>query len=175
MIARQVIEEVIDWPRTRREGIDELSRVERAYLSTRLGIIFKHWLDAEGGNTLDVNVDGIEVGVKNVFGTDCWISSSRIGRPLLVIQTDLVNSRVSLAALVAQSNRTGLRDRRAASNNAVARSRCLIHWLCVDRPIKKSVAFTQMMLMYRRRAEQERSQLRASMHFIYNEMAKRVN
>ncbi len=175
MIARQAIEEVIDWPRTGRERIDELNRDERAYLGTRFEIMFKYWLGVAGGKILDIEVDGIEVGVKNVFGTECWISNLRMGHPLLVIQTDLASSRVSLAALVARSSRTSLAARRAGSNNIEVRSRCLIHWLCLDCEIKKSAIFTQMMLMYRRRAELERLQLRAYMDFTSNEMPKGKN
>ena len=174
-IVRQAFEEVVDWPRTRREKIDELNRAERAYLGKKIEIVFKHWLGVVGGKTLEVYFDGIEAGVKSVFGADCSISNSRMGRPLLVIQTDLINSRVSLAALAPQSNRTSLATRRAASNNDEARSRRSIHWLCVDCEIKKSATFTQMMLMYRRRTEQERLQLRALVDFTYNEMAKRAN
>jgi hypothetical protein len=172
MIARQAIEEVIDWPRTGREKIGELNRTERAYLGTRLEIIFKYWLGVADGKILDVEIDGIEVGVKNVFGTECWISNLRLGQPLLVIQTDLANSRVSLAVLVSRSNRTNFTARHIASNNAELRSMCLIHWLCTDCEIKKSAIFTQMMLMNRRQAELERLQLRAFMDFTSNEMAK---
>lgn len=174
MIARQAIEEVIDWPRTGRERIYELNRVERAYLGRRIEIMFKYWLGAARGKILDIEVDGIEVGVKNVFGTECWISNLSTGNPLLVLQTDLGDSRISLAILVARSNRTSLASRRAASNNIEVRNNCLIHWLCVDCEIKKSAIFTQMMLMYRRRAELERMQLRAYIDLTSNEMAKGI-
>ena len=173
MIARQAIEQVIDWPRTGRQSIDDVERAERAYLSTRLEIMFRYWLGGVGGNALDV--DGIEVGVKNVFGRECWISNQRIGRPLLIIQTDLGNSRVSLAALVARSNRARLTARCASSNNAAVHSRCSIHWLCVGCAIKKSAIFTQMMLMHRRRAEQERLQLRAIMVSAFDKIANGKN
>ncbi len=175
MIARQAIEEVIDWPRTGRERVDELSRVERAYLCTRIEVMFKYWLGVVGGKALDIEVDGIEVGLKNVFGTECRISNLRIGRPLLVIQTDLAKSRVSLAALVARSNRTSLAAWRAASNNNEVRGGCLIRWLCVGCEIRKSAIFAQMMLMYRGRAELERLHLRTFMHSTWNEMARGKN
>ncbi|MGP8252192.1 MAG: NaeI family type II restriction endonuclease [Terracidiphilus sp.] len=175
MIARQAIEEVIDRPRTGRERIEELNRAERAYLGTKIEIMFKHWLGVADRKILNIGVDGIEAGVKNVFGARCWISSVRVGRPLLVIQTDLIRSRVSLAALVARSNRTNLASRCSAPNHVEAPCGSLILWLCVDCEIKNSAVFTEMMLMYRKRAEQERLQLRALIDSSHNELSTRKN
>ena len=175
MIARQAIEEVVDWPRTGRRSTDELNSAERAYLGTKLEILFKHWLGAGIAETPDMGADSIGVGIKHVFGTRCWISRARVEHPLLVIQTELVRSRISLAAIVARSSRVSLNPRRAALDKRAANSECSVRWLCTDCEIRKSAVFTEMMLMHRKRAEQERTQLRLIMESIHTQFGERKN
>ena len=160
VIARLAVEEVVDWPRTGRQTVEELNNVEKAYLGTKIVIGFKHWLGASNGKIFAVDIDGIEVGIKHVFNARCYISRARIGRPLIVIQTDLSNSRVSLAILVAHSSQIRLKARPNSLSRDAEHSRLILRWLCTNCEIRKSAVFTQMVVMYRKLNEQQRQQMR---------------
>lgn len=149
-IIRLAIEEVIDWPRTGRNGTEELEEVEVAYLGTKIEILLKHWLRFPKGEILDADLNGIEMGVRNIFGTRCCISKERAGHPLLVVRTDLADPKVSAALVVAGLGRVNLGARSESPTDHPATSKPMIRWLCRNVTIPRSAAVAQMALIYRR-------------------------
>jgi hypothetical protein len=70
----QEIEKVVDTESTGRIFVRQLEKTEKTYIGTRIEILLRRYFDLPKGR-LDLQVDGIDIDVKNTVG-NTWMHSS---------------------------------------------------------------------------------------------------
>ncbi len=128
---RQGIDEVIQGPRTGRWSIDELEKVEKTYIGTRVEILVRSALGLERGNELSGNPDyrirGHFVDAKfSIFHWRWMIPREAMGQLCLLISAEDAASlfhvglvRITEDILTASGNRDGKRSISAAGRTAI--------------------------------------------------------
>ncbi|UTH50142.1 hypothetical protein KBW81_18360 (plasmid) [Loktanella salsilacus] len=85
---RENIDGIIDTPTTGRIFIDELENTEKTYLGTRVELELRNFLDLQRGLTLDLEILGMDIDVKNTTASNWMIPSEAIGHSCLVVAAD---------------------------------------------------------------------------------------
>jgi Restriction endonuclease NaeI len=84
-LVRQMIDEVLDTPRTGRLTLTQLEKTEKTYLGTKIEIIIRDFLGVPKGIFLDLLIEGIEVDVKNTIGRNWSIPREAIDKICLLV------------------------------------------------------------------------------------------
>ena len=98
-LLRQAIDEVVDMPRTGRYALAQIEKTEKTYIGTKVEIVFRHEMELEKGDKLDLLVDGIEVDVKNTIGNNWTIPTEAVGQVCVMLRSDDINSRYSVGLI----------------------------------------------------------------------------
>jgi Restriction endonuclease NaeI len=84
-LVRELIDEVLDTPRTGRLTLDELEKTEKTYLGTKVEIVIRDFLGVPKGIFLDLLIDGVEVDVKNTVGSNWSIPNEAVNQVCLLV------------------------------------------------------------------------------------------
>lgn len=137
-LLRDSIDSVIDAPHTGRFRIHEIEKTEKTYLGTKIEIRFRHLLDVSRGYVLDLNIDGVEVDVKNTVATNWTIPPEAMGHPCVLISSDEQRAVCSLGLLVIREDclNPGKNRDQKSSISRVGLSR--VRWLLRNNPYPKN-------------------------------------
>jgi hypothetical protein len=133
-LIRQGIDEVIDAARSQRFTLDELKRIERAYIGIKIKILFRDRLGLERGKVLDLLVDGAEVAVRCTVGSTWTVPKKAVGQPCIFIKVNERSARYCLGIAVIRpefSSPALRRDRRTA---VAQRAQADIRWIVRGAP-----------------------------------------
>jgi len=86
LLLRKAVDEVIDSPRSKRFTIDEIEKTEKTYLGTKVEILLRNFLQFPKGKILDLEIDGIEVDIKNTIGATWTIPGEAMGHVCILLQ-----------------------------------------------------------------------------------------
>lgn len=84
LLFREAIDEVIDTPRSGRRLISELEKTEKTYIGTKLEILIRNFLGLPKG-LLDLEINGLDVDIKNTIGNNWMIPTEAIGKPCILV------------------------------------------------------------------------------------------
>ena len=133
-LLRQAIDEVIDSYRSHRFTVAELEKTEKTYLGTKIEILLRDHLKLKKGKTLDLDVDGIEVDVKNTIGRNWTIPNEARNQPCLFISTDEKKAVCSLGLMLVRPEVLNPGRNRDEKTTVAAASFEHIHWLLLNAP-----------------------------------------
>jgi hypothetical protein len=123
-LLRQAIDEVIDSYRSGRFTVAELEKTEKTYLGTTI----------EKGKILDLDVDGIEVDVKNTIGKNWTIPNEAHNHPCLFISTDEKKAVCTVGLMLVRPEVLNPGRNRDQKATVAAASFEHIHWLLFNAP-----------------------------------------
>lgn len=133
-LIRRAIDEVIDAPRSRRYTINELEKTEKTYIGTKIEILLRNHLELDPGSVLDLNIDGVEVDVKNTIRVTWTIPNEALGHPCILIGANESTSLCQFGLIVVREdllNAGRNRDQKATIRKEELR---LAHWILKDYP-----------------------------------------
>ncbi len=88
-VIRRSLDEVFDGQRTGRYRIDQLSKVEKSYIGTKVEIILQDEFGLSRGRRLDYNIDGVEVDAKWSMRLGGWmIPTEAVGQLCICLTGD---------------------------------------------------------------------------------------
>lgn len=133
-LLREVIDDVIQTPKTGRRSYSELEKTEKTYIGTRVEIMLRALLKLPKGN-LDTVVLGHDTDIKHTMGDNWMIPLEAVGHPCILVAADEERSRCYLGLIVAKQEYLhagkGNRDvKRGVSSAGFAN----IMWLFADHP-----------------------------------------
>jgi hypothetical protein len=133
-LLRQAIDEVIDSHRSGRFTVAELEKTEKTYLGTKVEILLRNHLKLKKGKVLDLDVDGIEVDVKNTIRKTWTIPNEAHNQPCLFISTDDKKAVCNVGLMLVRPEVLGGGRNRDDKGAVAARSFEHIHWLLFNAP-----------------------------------------
>jgi hypothetical protein len=86
-LIRRAIDEVIDAPRTGRLLLEQTEKTEKTYIGTKIEILIRDFFGLPKG-LLDLEIDGMDVDIKNTVGSNWMIPTEAIGKPCILIASD---------------------------------------------------------------------------------------
>lgn len=86
-LLRVAIDEVIDAPRTGRFLLEDTEKTEKTYLGTKIEILLRGLLGFPKGKTLDLNINGVEIDIKNTMRSNWSIPVENLGKPAILIRS----------------------------------------------------------------------------------------
>lgn len=133
-LLREVIDDVIQTPKTGRRNYDELEKTEKTYIGTRVEIMLRTLLNLPKGK-LDTVIAGHDTDIKHTMGDNWMIPLEAIGHPCILVAADEKRFRCYLGLIVAKPEYlhrgTGNRDvKRGISASGFAN----IMWIFADYP-----------------------------------------
>ncbi|MEQ1697865.1 MAG: NaeI family type II restriction endonuclease [Hyphomicrobiaceae bacterium] len=138
-LIKNAVDFVIDPVRTGRTSMEELDKVEKTFIGLKVEHFLRDWLDVPKGLHRDLQIDGLEVDIKNTIGTTWMIplETYRDEEPCLLIATAKFDGRCWLGLVVAREAYLGgeNRDRKRSITEAGRRN---ILWLVEDVPYPPS-------------------------------------
>lgn len=128
-IIRQALDEVIDGPRTGRWSLEQLSKVEKTYVGTKVEILLRSLLALDDGATADVQVAGHDVDIKWSQSLDWMIAPENVGKLCLGLGLDRDDDLFSVG--VFRPTKETLREgaNRDAKQSLSAAGRNTVMWL----------------------------------------------
>lgn len=133
-LLRQAIDEVIDSYRSGRFTVAELEKTEKTYLGTKIEILLRNHLKLKKGKILDLDVDGIEVDVKNTIGKNWTIPNEAHNHPCLFISTDEKKAVCTVGLMLVRPEVLNPGRNRDQKATVAAASFEHIHWLLFNAP-----------------------------------------
>lgn len=134
IILRTAIDEVIDAPRTKRFLLSETEKTEKTYLGTKVEILIRAFLGFSKGSTLDMNVKGAEVDIKNTMQANWSIPRENLGRPALLIRSNEVKARCDIGVAVIHDEYLRRVDNRDSKRGIAAAKFDQVWWILWDHP-----------------------------------------
>lgn len=131
---REVIDDVIQTPRTGRRSYDELEKTEKTYIGTRVEIMLRADLDLPRGNRLDVLVLGHETDIKHTMGGNWMIPSEAVDHPCILVAADEVRAVCFLGLILARQDYLTGGENRDRKRGVSAVGFRHILWLLRDHP-----------------------------------------
>ena len=123
---RQSFDEVFDGQRTGRYSLDQLSKVEKTYIGTKVEIVIQSEFGLERGERMDYLVAGEEVDAKWSMRSGGWmIPTEAVGELCLCLTADDARSTFSVGMVRADEEnlrRTANKDRKRQFNDDGKRS-----------------------------------------------------
>ena len=101
-LVRQAYDEVIDTPRSGRLTLDELESTEKAYIGIKVKILLQGLLRFPKGK-LDMEIDGIDVEVRNTVGDNWVIPSAAINHVCILVKSNEEKSVCSFGLFLAKT------------------------------------------------------------------------
>jgi len=132
-LLREVIDDVIQTPRTGRRSYDELEKTEKTYIGTRVEIMLRALLSLPRGK-LDAVIAGIDTDIKHTMGNNWMIPSEAIGHPCILVAADEIRSRCYLGIFVARPEYLTASANRDAKKSISAAGFSHIRWIFADHP-----------------------------------------
>jgi hypothetical protein len=133
-LLRQAIDEVIDTPRSNRFTIKELEKTEKTYIGTKIEILLRNHLGMGKGSNLDLEIDGLQVDIKNTIGRNWTIPVEAVGHPCILLKETEGRALCSFGLVVIRDEILNLgknRDRKRTISRVGLEQ---IHWLLRDSP-----------------------------------------
>ena len=167
-LIKNAVDFVIDPVRTARTKMSELDKVEKTFIGLKIEHYLRDWLGAPKGLHRDLNIDGIEVDIKNTIGTSWMIppETFRAEEPCLLIATAKFDGRCWLGLVLARdaylNSAEGNRDKKRSISEAGRRN---IMWLVEDEPYPVSRWDGIDMQRFRQLRRAEPGELRAADFF----------
>jgi Restriction endonuclease NaeI len=141
LLMKQAVDFVLDPVRTGRTKVEELDKVEKTFIGLKIEHYLRDWLGVPKGLKRDLQIDGIEVDIKNTIGTTWMIppETYRTEEPCMLIASAKFDGRCWLGIIVARdaylTNEKGNRD---AKRQISAGGKKHIMWLVEDVPYPES-------------------------------------
>ncbi len=132
-LLREVIDDVIQTPRTGRRSYDELEKTEKTYIGTRVEIMLRALLSLPRGR-LDAVVAGHDTDIKHTMGNNWMIPGEAIGHPCILVAADEVRARCYLGLIVARLEYLTASANRDAKKSISAAGFAHIRWVFADHP-----------------------------------------
>lgn len=132
-LLREVIDDVIQTPRTGRRSYDDLEKTEKTYIGTRVEIMLRALLDLPRGR-LDAVVLGHDTDIKHTMGNNWMIPSEAIGHPCILVAADEDRARCYLGLIVARAEYLTTGTNRDAKRSVSAEGFRHILWIFADHP-----------------------------------------
>ena len=103
---RQSFDEVFDGQRTGRFSLDQLSKVEKTYIGTKVEILVQHEFGLQRGQGMDYHIAGNEVDAKWSIRSGGWMfPTEAMGELCLCLTADDQRSRFSVGLIRAELGR----------------------------------------------------------------------
>lgn len=132
-LLREVIDDVIQTPRTGRRSYDELEKTEKTYIGTRVEIMLRALLALPRGR-LDASIAGYDTDIKHTMGSNWMIPGEAIGHACILVAADEIRSRCYLGLFVARPEYLTASANRDAKKSISAAGFSHIRWIFADRP-----------------------------------------
>ena len=151
--------------------MSELDKVEKTFIGLKIEHYLRDWLGAPKGLHRDLNIDGIEVDIKNTIGSTWMIppETFRSEEPCLLIATAKFDGKCWLGLVLARdaylNSADGNRDKKRSISEA---GRQNIMWLVEDQAYPPSRWDAIDMQRFRQLREVEPGELRAANFFREN-------
>ena len=130
---REVIDDVIQTPRTGRRSYDELEKTEKTYIGTRVEIMLRALLSLPRGR-LDAVVAGHDTDIKHTMHNNWMIPSEADGHPCILVAADEVRARCYVGLIVARPEYLTVSANRDAKKSISAAGFAHIRWIFADHP-----------------------------------------
>jgi hypothetical protein len=139
ILIKNAVDFVLDPERTARTDISELDKVEKTFIGLKIEHFLRDWLDVPKGLKRDLQIDGVEVDIKNAIGVTWMIppETYRTEDPCLLIATAKFDSRCWLGLIVARDSYLGAQNRDGKRSISEAGRRNIL-WLVEDEPYPAS-------------------------------------
>ena len=98
-IIRKALDEVIDTPRTGRLTLDQIEKTEKTYIGTKVEILFRSLIGFPKG-ILDLNIDGVDVDIKNTVGSNWTLPPEVLNKPCILISSNEKTGLCNLGLVV---------------------------------------------------------------------------
>lgn len=132
-LLREVVDDVIQTPRTGRRSYDELEKTEKTYIGTRVEIMLRALLSLPRGR-LDAVVAGHDTDIKHTMGNNWMIPGEAIDHPCILVAADEDRARCYLGLIVARPEYLTAGANRDAKRSISAAGFAHIHWIFADQP-----------------------------------------
>lgn len=132
-LLREVVDDVIQTPRTGRRSYDELEKTEKTYIGTRVEIMLRALLSLPRGR-LDAVVAGHDTDIKHTMGNNWMIPGEAIGHPCILVAADEVRARCHFGLIVARPEYLTASENRDAKKSISAAGFAHIRWVFADHP-----------------------------------------
>jgi hypothetical protein len=132
-LLRDVIDDVIQTPRTGRRSFDELEKTEKTYIGTRVEIMLRSLLTLPRGR-LDAVVLGHDTDIKFTMGDNWMIPSEALGHVCILIAADEVRARCYFGLFLARSEHLTVKGNRDGKKTLSAAGIAHVLWIFCDHP-----------------------------------------
>ena len=138
-LIKNAVDFVIDPERTLRTKISDLDKVEKTFIGLKIEHYLRDWLGVPKGLTRDLQIDGIEVDIKNTIGSTWMIppETYRVEEPCLLIATAKFDGRCWLGLVLARKKYLNAQNRDKKRSVSEEGKRHIM-WLVRDEPYPKS-------------------------------------
>ena len=137
-LLRRAFDEVIDTPRTGRLTFDQTEKTEKTYMGTKIEIFFRAFIGYPKG-LLDLNVDGMDVDIKNTVGSNWMIPQEAFNKPCILIAANEKTARCKLGILVARPKYLSKGSNRDQKKSITSNSFKHIDWILFDCPYPQNI------------------------------------
>jgi hypothetical protein len=132
-LLREVIDDVIQTPRTGRRSYDELEKTEKTYIGTRVEIMLRALLTLPRGR-LDTVVAGHDTDIKHAMANNWMIPGEALGHACILVAADEERARCNLGLFVARPEYLTSGANRDAKKSISSVGFANILWIFADQP-----------------------------------------
>lgn len=132
-LLREVVDDVIQTPRTGRRSYDELEKTEKTYIGTRVEIMLRALLSLPRGR-LDAVVLGHDTDIKHTMGDNWMIPSEALGHVCILIAADELRARCYFGLFVARPEYLTGAGNRDGKKSLSASGKAHVLWIFSDHP-----------------------------------------
>jgi hypothetical protein len=137
-LLRRAIDEVIDTPRTGRVILDQTEKTEKTYVGTKIEILFRKFIGYPKG-ILDLNVDGLDVDIKNTVGSNWMIPREAFNKPCILISANEKTARCKVGIFIARPEYLSQGSNRDQKKSITRASFKHIEWILFDYPYPPNI------------------------------------
>ncbi len=130
---RRALDEVIDMPRTGRLTLEAIEQTEKTYIGTKIEILFRSLIGFPKG-IHDLNIDGVDVDIKNTVRDNWTIPPEILNKPCILIRSDEKKARCWLGIVMARPEYLNPGKNRDGKTTLGKEGRRYIHWVLSDHP-----------------------------------------
>ena len=132
-LLREVVDDVIQTPRTGRRSYDELEKTEKTYIGTRVEIMLRALLSLPRGR-LDAVVLGHDTDIKHTMGDNWMIPAEALGHVCVLIAADELRARCYFGLFVARTEYLTGAGNRDGKKSLSAAGKAHVLWIFADHP-----------------------------------------
>lgn len=138
-IIRRAIDEVIDAPRTKRLVLSQCEKTEKTYLGTKIEILFRDAIGQPKGQSLDLELGGVDTDIKHSIGTAWMIPKEAVDKPCVLISEDEEKARFNLGIIICRPQNLTAGGNRDQKLQVSAYGRDQAVWLAKDAPYPRNI------------------------------------